>query len=306
MPSSENPLVWTPSAARERLRLALDLCALEEPAPRLLRFGTNAVYHLPQSALVIRITRPGVRPADIIREMALARWLAARDFPVTVPDDHTLFEPLGVMGSVVTAWHWVEHHPDRQPDPEKFGQLLSRFHELTADYPGAMPEFNPLSYAQEGLDALRADPGLPAADRKLLERWRKDLDDAIDALDEGPVGDGLLHGDAHLGNVLACDSGLVLLDFERLCWGPREWDLVPMAMAVRRFGGSPQAYQRFCRGYGFDVTVWEGCEVLCRARELMATVWRLGVDAGASIRSESERRLAYWRGSPNPPQWQAF
>ena len=39
-------------------------------------------------------------------------------------------------------------------------------------------------------------------------------------------------GDAHLGNMIATPTGPVLCDLDTACIGPREWDLVPLAVSL--------------------------------------------------------------------------
>ena len=63
-------------------------------------------------------------------------------------------------------------------------------------------------------------------------------------------------------------SGAVLCDFDGVGVGPREWDLVPVAVGALRFGYASDLQQRFARAYGVDVTAWPGFGVLRRLREL--------------------------------------
>ena len=44
---------------------------------------------------------------------------------------------------------------------------------------------------------------------------------------EGRLAAAFLHGDTHLGNVIIVgrDSGVIWMDLEAACIGPREWDV---------------------------------------------------------------------------------
>ena len=65
----------------------------------------------------------------------------------------------------------------------------------------------------------------------------------------------------------------MLLDFESAAIGPREWDLLPTAIAVERYGLPEEQYQEFAGTYGFDVRAWAGYPVLREIRELTMTTW---------------------------------
>lgn len=66
---------------------------------------------------------------------------------------------------------------------------------------------------------------------------------------------------------------MVLLDFESAAIGPREWDLMPTAIAVAHYGRTEGQYREFTAAYGFDVRIWEGYPVLREIREMTMTTW---------------------------------
>jgi thiamine kinase-like enzyme len=48
---------------------------------------------------------------------------------------------------------------------------------------------------------------------------------------------GLIHGDAHGGNLMRAESGEIILgDWDHVADGPREWDLIQIHYIRRRFG----------------------------------------------------------------------
>lgn len=73
------------------------------------------------------------------------------------------------------------------------------------------------------------------------------------ALRPGPI-----HGDAHASNLLTDQGQVVLLDFESVAMGPREWDLLSTSIAYERLGLSGERYREVADGYGFDVCAWSG------------------------------------------------
>jgi hypothetical protein len=51
---------------------------------------------------------------------------------------------------------------------------------------------------------------------------------------------------------------VVLSDSESDAIGPGEWDLLPTAIAVERYGFAEDRCQQFAATYGFDVRNWPG------------------------------------------------
>ena len=86
----------------------------------------------------------------------------------------------------------------------------------------------------------------------------------------------MIHGDMHYGNVL-CLPGrrLLLIDFDQVCRGPLEWDLVPNLVTARRFGMPAADYQAFCAAYGHDLRTSPDADTFVRLRELGMVSWLL-------------------------------
>ncbi len=87
-----------------------------------------------------------------------------------------------------------------------------------------------------------------------------------------PLGVGLIHGDAWTGNLLWADPacGHVLLgDWDRVAYGPREVDLIPMWCAKRRYSKPPDWIENFVAGYHYDLSQWAGYEPLLEMRDLV-------------------------------------
>lgn len=116
----------------------------------------------------------------------------------------------------------------------------------------------------------------------------------------------VIHGDVWVGNVVATDDGrVILLDLERTAVGPPEWDLVHTAIKWTSFGWiSAKQYGEFCDMYGYDVTGWEGFELLRDIREFRMTT--IAIQAGTSDSGQSEQarhRLACIRGFEGLRPW---
>jgi aminoglycoside phosphotransferase (APT) family kinase protein len=168
----------------------------------------------------------------------------------------------------VVSWWWAVPEPTVPPTLVDLAEILRALHQLP-DPPFRLPALDPLGNVP---GRLARATGIAAADRELLLTRCVDLGRQYAAL-RFPTPQGPIHGDAHRGNLLDDSVRVVLSDFEATAVGPREWDLVPTAMAVARFGVPVADYRAFAAAYGRDVTEWMGYPVLRAVRELTMTTW---------------------------------
>lgn len=113
------------------------------------------------------------------------------------------------------------------------------------------------------------------------------------------------HGDLHPDNVLVRDGGPVVIDWDMICLGPPAWDHAALITWSERWGGHPDGYSAFARGYGRDLRTDPAARRLADVRLLAPTINM--VIRGASEPAcalEARRRLRYWLGDPDAPQWQ--
>lgn len=81
----------------------------------------------------------------------------------------------------------------------------------------------------------------------------------------------LLHGDTWIDNVLhAADGRVLLLDWDHVCVGPREWDLLPTYHGQRRFGLTERDVDDFASAYGSDLRDQPGYDTLMTIRDFYA------------------------------------
>jgi Ser/Thr protein kinase RdoA (MazF antagonist) len=296
--------MWLPEVTEHTLKLTCQGIGLDYQRIELLRFGTSAIYRLHGTDLVARVARKEKDKSEISREMAICRWLNEQEFLAIDPADYISTEPIEVEGMLISFWHFVDIK-DEPVSIEEFADLLKRFHQISSDYPGKLHRWNPMKLVARDLHALRAAHTLTQEDLSMLWEWRDYLDEQLFNV-KTKLGEGPLHGDAHVGNCVKTDRGLMLLDFDLVCYGPREWDLTPAVLGPRRFNEPKENYWRFAEAYGYDVTKWPYFKLIALARELLTTTWRLQIEAVTSAKDEGQRRLQYWRQEKNPPHWQRF
>lgn len=240
----------------------------------LLRYTINAVYQIGDR--VLRLSHGEVareRAERVVRAMELLRQ---HDVP-TVELDAEVAQPVVVDQWVATIWHYVPH-PRRRPDAVELAAPLARLHAI-AETPAFLPGWAPITTARRRLARLRALPadellftqqwalrevGMPLESLAALLRDRCDDLEPQVAMAAWQLPVGVVHGDAHVGNLLAGR----LCDFDSLSVGPREWDLVPLVHSAVRFGDPTRPYKEFAAAYGFDLGDSPSWPLLREIREL--------------------------------------
>jgi Ser/Thr protein kinase RdoA (MazF antagonist) len=280
-----------------------DACAqagLDGDGAELLRLGENAIYQLAAVPVVVRIARSADRLPRVRRELCVARWLAARNVPaVRVCDE--IEQPIVVNGHPVTFWRSVTGG-DPVPNHIDLARLLAAFHRAP-DCPCELADFDPLHTSQSRLaKAHTVAPDVRDFMQNRCDELNGELQDLAFALPRGPI-----HGDAHTSNLLADHGQVVLLDFETAAVGPREWDLLPSAIGVERYGRPEQYYREFAAAYGFDVRAWPGYPVLREVRELTMTTWIMqNVGESAAAAAEFAVRVTSLRERDFDRAWTYF
>lgn len=266
----------------------------------LLRLTNNAVFALPRSGIVIRIARTHRLRDRVTKVVQLAQWFAEIDAP-TIRLLPGVKQPIQVGDLVASIWRYV---PPLSPAPvvEDLGLVLREFHALgVPSLP--LPLWDPI---QDARQRLADAEGLDGHDRDFLVEWCDRLDPQISALNKRAARK-LIHGDAHVGNLLRDPSGLtVMCDFDATCVGPWQVDLAAVAVGEARFGGSG-AHRTLAAAYGFDVTSDPSWPLLREARELKMIVAAVPLLAtSTSVAAEFATRLQSVQKNDHGCRWTPF
>ncbi|MPY79054.1 MAG: phosphotransferase [Actinophytocola sp.] len=289
-----------PRFTREKLDAALaDVCGqagLDPAGAELLRFTNNAVYLLASAPVVVRIVGSETLRHRVAKAVAVAEHFERHDVPA-VRLYPGIEQPVSAGEHVATVW-WRVCEQRVRSAPATLARLLRQVHALPV--PDGMPGWSPLTDVRSRVaDAEQLD----LADRRFLLDRCDEVQAKLDALDF-PLPPALVHGDAHLANVLVGEDGSVLCDFDSSGFGPPEWDLMPVALGVLRFGEPMAVYRELADVYGFDVVAWEGFEVLRAARELKLTTSVLPIlRSHPGVRPEFQRRLGDLRAGNPEARW---
>ena len=213
-------------------------------------------------------------------------------------------QPVHVDGRAVTFWH--ELPPHEYGTTADVAAALRELHKLTPPETFELPGLAPFVRLAQRIEAANT---ISADDQNWLLGRLGELQAAYDDLPPG-LPRCVVHGDAWSGNVVTtADNTSVLLDLERCSLGPPEWDLVSTAVAyVTTAGIDTNEWANYCEVYGYDVTTWEGFDILRDIRELRQTTMAVQVAATNPERyaDQAAHRLACLRGQRGPRPWSGW
>lgn len=289
---------------RDRLADVLAcVCAragLDPRGARLLKFTNNAVFQLAADPVVVRIVGSRALRHRVSKVVGFANWLAAYEVPA-IRLCQGIEQPMTVGEHLATLWQ-TERGIGRKPNGRDLARLLRQLHELPFP-PFGLPEWAPLDDVRSRIGDAEE---LTTGDRRFLESRCDELQSALDEL-RFELDLRVLHGDAHLGNLIRGRHGPVLCDFDSSCVGPPEWDLITVPVGVHRFGHPRSRQRHLVAGYGFDVTRSACYEVLRDVRELKLTTSVLPiVRSNPEVRDELFRRLRDLRRGDRDARWANF
>jgi Ser/Thr protein kinase RdoA (MazF antagonist) len=252
------------------------------------------------------VVRVAPRSTDVSSQVALARRLASEGFPVAAP----LADAEAIGGAKVSLWEYIGADERRPIDFEQLGEVVGRLHRVP---PARLTDVVALPFCgdatwlaverrlapAEAANVVDAD-GLAALRQHCvaLRDWRSRAHrDAV----------VVCHGDVHPHNVLMRGDEVVIIDWDAICLGPPAFDHAALVTWAERWGGAPQTYPDFARGYGADLRESPLAQELAELRLLAATINM--IINGASDRgcaAEAKARMRYWLGDPAAPTWTPF
>jgi aminoglycoside phosphotransferase (APT) family kinase protein len=258
---------------RESLRQVCRLADVDHRGAVHLRSQSNETWLLPRAGVVVRLSLRSEVSAAAATMMRLIRGLQENGFPVAAPWSAYPGPLVLPNGRTATLWRALEV-PERR-DYAAFGRLLKRLHAAPVS-PEVLPNrLDPVALASA---ILREDLPYWGMDRPFVEDRMAELTQAV-GVARWPLPPGLVHGDAHIGNVLLDRGRPVLSDWDAAAIGNPGWDLLPTAVEPQRWSRPVRDYRSFVRGYQQDVTGWPGYRVLRELAEWHSLAERIRVAA---------------------------
>lgn len=195
----------------------------------MLRDATNLLVHLAPAPVVARVQTATTRLRDprivIARALAVTTYLDGVGAPVAAPSKELPPGPHELDGQWVSFWEWHDHDRSRLTDPCMAGRLLAETHDALATYPEKISSWDPIAETR----AVLVDLG----DRESAAV----LEDVVDELGGRLTRLGLptqvVHGDAHLGNLLCTSDRMLWTDWELTHVTSTAWDLAALVIRAR-------------------------------------------------------------------------
>lgn len=294
----------TPERIEQVTDAVADQVGLNSSGSQLLKFTNNAVVLLPASHAVLRIAGSPTVRARVPGVISAAHWYATHDIPAVRlwPDIH---HPIQVGSHLITVWDQV---PTGGPDPAPadLAAILRAIHGVTDAHPKGIP---PWRIAEGMKQRLQHAQGIDPSVLALLSAELAEIEESLVQLRSIPplVPPGVIHGDAHLGNVIGSPDGPVICDFDSTSIGPREWDLTPAAVGSIRFSYPTDVHAGLVESYGIDVTTWPGFPTLRRLREFqLVTSVIPALPANPRLRAQWQHRLDTYRDHDDQTPWTPY
>jgi hypothetical protein len=266
----------------------------------LVRWVGNAVFRLRRHPVIVKVMTSSLLADRARVAVAAASHFAVHGVPAvrlwpSVP------QPLLVNDHAVTFWRY-EDLVGPAPTGEELGRLVNEMWKVPVtdvDLPRWDPVRAVRSRIADAQDAGSDDIAFLTGECDDIEERLPEIDYAL------PV--SVVHGDAHLANVIPTAAGPVWCDFDSTCVGPGEWDLTPAAVASYRFPERANVHQQLVRTCGLDVTRWAGFPVFRKIRELrLVTSVLPNLRGNPRIRYEFQRRMRSLRAGDTQARWRRY
>ena len=259
----------------------------------VVRVGANIVVRSEAEGLIWRISQ------GVVREQITRNVLAAAELsraPVVPPA--TLDVATADPDYAMTQWPLARTLPQAGAYAA-LGDCLSRLHHISP--PSRLPRFNDFSLIDRRLELARKH----GAPKPLLNRLRTRADRVVPVMREVVrSGDSLVHGDAHVGNLVELGGAAKLIDLDGLCVGPWQLDLLPTKVAYDRLGLPEQHWNDFIDACGSTICEWEFAAIATTYREITILTWLASLWGESGVAEELTHRLETWDAPPREhPPW---
>jgi hypothetical protein len=259
------------TACTEVRKLAGELGVVAEPeviADRsnlVLRLGT-LVARVAMATSTVRVGMEWLQ-----REVELTRFLADRGGLVTQPSSRIEPGPYERAGLVISFWELEEIVAERA-DATAAGTALRTLHAELTRYEGRLPVWGSFDEARQVFARARTNPLFERSELALLESAWDRAEGIVESARARTASFQTVHGDAHIGNVMATKRGAVWTDWEDAFIGPVEWDLACLRSKAELFGEETEAIDAMTLAYG---TEWnaELARDLGLVRNVQVIVW---------------------------------
>lgn len=263
--------------------------------PVILRDRSNLLVHLAPAPVVARVaTATGtMRSGDawLAREVAVAGYLADAGAPVVAPSSDVPPGPHHRDGLALTFWEYAEEL-DAPLDAAEAGRGLRICHAALAGFPGELPRMAAIAEAVGIVEGLAEAGSVGSGDAALMRSGAARVQAGIEQF---PLPLQPVHGDAHLGNVIATARGPLWNDWEDVFLGPVAWDIACLCASAPPFGQRDPRLIAAARGGYDDGLAPEVLDAFVEARRFQAAVWGIVIALALPDEPRLEERLGWFR-----------
>ena len=204
---------------------------------------------------------------------------------VSVPEAALTFWPLLQSVGTFADWGWL-------------GEVVRAIHELPDE----------LAWRSDPLGRVRGNvahyASITTADTRTIDLLRARCAELEERLKTVQLPLGVVHGDAHPGNVIVTSQGPILIDFDLAGHGPTMWDATVPTVFHRRFGLATTEVDRFFRAYDAGPYPAAEFDVLVDLQELLcASYVAARVAEGADATTELAVRVNGLAGDAGGSRW---
>lgn len=203
------------------------------------------------------------------RETAIAAHLTLHHAPVNPLHPDLPATAHQHEGYAMNFWKFVTA-TDAVPEPREIGSTLYQCHNILRHFPESLPE---LAILHETLAILESSVEKDYFDAPTVDLLKRHLQRSIDVLAHLPA--QVLHGDAHMGNLMMTTQGMLWTDWEDAFSGPVEWDLASIVWNAKLLDNDQdfvdqvlESYQK--AGGRYDESVLDQCLI---ARAAVMSAW---------------------------------
>ena len=300
-------MIWNEKIAKEISLNLLKKLAIDGKDIELIRFGENGVFKSNKNAIVIRACRPTKTKKEITDEISICTYLENHNFKGPKLSRLNDSQPYLLSDVYVTIWDLIPHDENQEVKWSEFGRLIRQFHDLTTKFQKKLPEYNPFNKMHKRVEGLTTLSHVTTSEINCLENWVFKLEEKFKTNKE-VFSKGVIHGDAHPGNLIVSNNKLFLVDYENVSIGDQAWDLIPILISKKRFSLSKKDFIKFMEGYGRDIYDWGFVQDAILIRELNMTLWLFqNADLNVKIRKELDLRMLHWNNNGRDnSKWNKF
>lgn len=184
-------------------------------------FGTAFNTHYMTSEAFIKVTHPWVLPKRVNVELATASALHTLGLPVAKPLENKPRSFINQAGLTQWVSFWERLTPLRELSQEEGTDYAAEWIEKLWLLPAPADSYTFQLHDFDQAVGVRLQGNKTMLAKAVIAETNEAVQEAL-KLEKNNY--GFIHGDLHNNNLLFTVNGLMVIDWESSCLGPKEWD----------------------------------------------------------------------------------